>query len=50
MKCHTDCAYKQNHECARATVHLIQAKCKDRTILRFKSTTKSCHEKETKNE
>ena len=33
MKCYTDCTYNQNHECARATVHLIQAICKDRTIL-----------------
>ena len=24
MKCHTDCAYNQGHECARATAHMIE--------------------------
>lgn len=34
IKCHTDCAYNQNHECSRHTDHLLQAKCKDRTVMK----------------
>jgi hypothetical protein len=35
MKCYTDCACNPNNECIRATIHLNQAKCKDRTVLRY---------------
>ena len=45
MKCHTDCAYNQDHECARNTAHLIQATCKDRTVLRY--DTKKLNKKES---
>jgi hypothetical protein len=47
VKCYTDCAYNQDHECARNTAHLIQSKCKDRTVLRC-DTEKFNKDKESK--
>lgn len=44
MKCHTDCVYNQSHECSRHTDHLLQAKCKDRTVLRTKANKSHCSE------
>jgi hypothetical protein len=35
MKCHTDYAYSQDNVCTRDTTHLVQAKCKDKIVLKL---------------
>jgi hypothetical protein len=40
MECHTMCANNTDNKCTRDTAHLIQAKCKDRTILKKKKILK----------
>jgi len=34
MECYTECANNTYKKCTRATTHLLQAKCKDRTVSR----------------
>jgi len=35
MKCHTDYAYNQDNVCMRDTTHLVQAKGKDKIVLKL---------------
>jgi len=37
MECYTECANNIYKKCTRATAHLLQAKCKDRTVLKEKT-------------